>query len=339
LPDVAAIHVARLMLACVVFCGCASTIGCGRPGGPRRDTTSPAASAGELYLRGMSAHRSGDRDTAIRLLTEATRRYPNLAMAHSALGDIYKQSGEYEKASTQYETLAKLDPFTADNHHRLALSYHFLAKLKEAAAAYLRAIRLNPSDWKSSMNVGLVYMALGEHNFAVEYCQRAVNLEPSAAVAHANLGVALDASGNRREAEKAYRRSLELDPKQTAPAVNLAKNLTEQKRPAEAGEVLGKLVSSSPTPANRRRYGDALAAAGRDADAARQYRQALAAEPQSYAVMNSLANLLINQYRKGLMLDDRKRDEALGLWRQSLAVNPEQPNVQAQLKTWQDRRG
>ena len=32
--------------------------------------------------------------------------------------------------------------------------------------------------------------------------------------------------------------------------------------------------------------------------------------------MNGLAALLITQYRNGLLLDDRKRDEALALWTQ-----------------------
>ena len=55
--------------------------------------------------------------------------------------------------------------------------------------------------------------------------------------------------------------------------------------------------------------------------------------------MNGLAAVLITQYRNGLLLDDRKRDEAVTLWRQSLALRPNQPKVESQLKQWQPKAG
>jgi tetratricopeptide (TPR) repeat protein len=306
----------------------------------RRTPPAPQGpTAASLYADGVSAYRAGDKDRALRLLTEAVRQNPNLAMAHSILGDIYKQSGDYESAATQYETLTQLDPFTADNYHRLAVSYHFLNRLREAAASYLRAIKLNPRDWQSCMNLGLVYMSLGDNNGAVEYCQRAVNLNPLSAVAHANLGVAYDARGNVNEAEASYRKSLAIDPTQAGPAMNLARNLQYRARTTEAVTVLEALVKAADSPQVRRRYGDALASAGREADALREYRQALAMDPRHYPAMNAMAALLITQYRNGLFLDDRKRDEALAMWKQSLQVNPDQPKVESQIKAWAPKAG
>jgi tetratricopeptide (TPR) repeat protein len=306
---------------------------------PTRPAAPAGPTAGSLYSDGVSAYRAGDRDRAIQLLTQAVRRNPNLAMAHSILGDIHKESGDYSSASRQYESLAKLDPYTADNHHRLAVSYHFLNRLRDAAASYLRALKLNPSDWRSSMNLGLVYMSLGENNAAVEHCQRAVNLHPLSAVAHANLGVVLDARGNAPEAEAAYRRSLTIDPTQAGPAMNLARNLQYRGQTAEAVTVLEKLTAAADSANVRRRYGDALVSAGREADALRQYRESLKLDPRHYQAMNALAALLIAQYRQGLLLDDKKRDEAVVMWKQSLELNPNQPKVEAQLKTWGARAG
>jgi Flp pilus assembly protein TadD len=151
--------------------------------------------------------------------------------------------------------------------------------------------------------------------------------------------VVLDARGNTVEAESAYRRSLQIDPRQVGPAINLARNLRYRGRTTEAVTVLEKLTEVADSAAVRRRYGDALAAAGRDADAARQYRQALTIDPRHYPAMNALAALLITQYRNGLLLDDKKRDEAVTIWKQSLAVNPEQPKVAEQIKTWGAKAG
>jgi tetratricopeptide (TPR) repeat protein len=295
--------------------------------------------AGSLYAEGVSAYRAGDRDRAIQLLTQAVQKAPGLAMAHSVLGDIYKESGNYKEAATRYESLAKIDPYAADNHHRLAVSYHFLNRLRDAAASYLKAVKLNPRDWRSCMNLGLVYMSLGENNSAVEYCQRAANLNPLSAVAFANLGVVFDARGNAAEAETAYRRSLTIDPTQTGPAMNLARNLQYRGKTKEAVAVLERLTTAADSPMVRRRYGDALASAGREADALSQYRQALKLDPRHYQAMNAMAAVLITQYRNGLLLDDRKRDEALALWKQSLSLNPNQPKVEAQVKTWEPKSG
>ena len=327
------LHVAFPLLALVIV----GLLGAGCAG--RRKPAPRGPTAARLYADGVSAYRAGDKEKAVRLLTEAVRQNPNLAMAHSILGDIYKESGDYNSAANQYESLTKLDPYAADNHHRLAVSYHFLNRLRDAAAAYLRAIRLNPRDWRSCMNLGLVYMSLGDNNAAVEYCQRAANLNPLAAAAHANLGVAYDARGNTAEAEAAYRKALAIDPTQAGPAMNLARNLQYRGRTQEAVTVLENLTRSADSASVRRRYGDALASAGRDADALREYRQSLKMEPNHYPAMNALASLLITQYRKGLLLDDRKRDEAVAMWKQSLQINPDQPKVESQLKAWAPKQG
>ena len=107
----------------------------------------------------------------------------------------------------------------------------------------------------------------------------------------------------------------------------------------EDDSVLERLTQTADSPAVRRRYGDALASAGREADALQQYRQALKLDPRHYPAMNSMASLLITQYRTGLLLDDRKRDEALAMWKQSLQLNPDQPKVEAQIKQWQPKAG
>ena len=324
---------AVVLLACLAL----AISGCGRspfrPAGPSGPTSD------DFYLQGLTAFRGGDSDSAVKSLTEATRRNPNHAAAHALLGDIYKQSGDYNAAAGEYEQVARIEPRIGDNHHRLAVAYHFLNRLKDAVASYLRAIRIEPTDWKSNMNLALAYSALGEHNSAVEHAQRATNLNPTSAVAHANLGVVLDARGNRAAAEEAYRKALELDPNQTAAAQNLAANLLDQNRPFEAITFIQDTLPRIDTPAMRRRYGEALAQAGRDAQAVEQYRKSLEFNPSYYPSMNGLAGLLIRQYRDGLLLDDRKRDEALGLWRQSLQLNRNQPGVEAQLRMWQPKAG
>jgi len=302
--------------------------------GPRKPS---GPTSQDYYQQGMAASRAGDREAAVKAFIEAIHRNPNYAPAHSALGDAYRQSGDHAAAAVEYESLARLEPNVGDNQYRLALSYQFLNRLRDAVASYLRVIRLNPTDWKSNMNLGLAYSALGDHNAAVEHAQRATNLNPSSAVAYGNLGVTLDARGNRAEAEAAYRKAVELDPNLTSAAQNLIANLLDQGRPEDAIEVINRLLPEHDTAALRRRYGDALTQAGRVVEAIEQYRLSLEKDDRYYPAMNGLAGLLIKQYRDGLLLDDRKRDEALALWSRSLQLNPNQPKVAAQFQMWQPK--
>jgi tetratricopeptide (TPR) repeat protein len=125
-----------------------------------QDPTRPAAV--DLYVRAMEAYNQGDRAAAIAGLIDATQANPELRMAHSMLGDLYREQGAYARAAPHYEAMTQLDPYHLDNHYRLGVTYHLLARLQDAAAAYLRALQLNPQDMRSNMNLGLVYLSLGQ---------------------------------------------------------------------------------------------------------------------------------------------------------------------------------
>jgi tetratricopeptide (TPR) repeat protein len=292
----------------------------------------------DLYVRGVQAYQQGDRDQAVRDLLDATRANPELRMAHSLLGDLYRDEGNYQAATPHYETLIRIDPYGAENHYRLGVTYQFLARLQDAAASYLRALQLNPRDMRSNMNLGLVYLTLNQLDDAVTYLERATQLAPDSAVAWSNLGVALDARGSTVLAEAAYRRSLELSPRQDAIFINLGINLTRQGKAAEAISVLEQAIKHIDTPATRKFYGDALAAAKRYDDAIRQYDLSLKADPQHLPAMNEKGAALMQQYRQGMELDQTKRNQAIELWEKSLSLNPNQPQVRAALQESTRRR-
>jgi tetratricopeptide (TPR) repeat protein len=297
-----------------------------------QDPTRPAAV--DLYVRAMEAYNQGDRAAAIAGLIDATQANPELRMAHSMLGDLYREQGAYARAAPHYEAMTQLDPYHLDNHYRLGVTYHLLARLQDAAAAYLRALQLNPQDMRSNMNLGLVYLSLGQLDDAVTHLERATRLDPNSSVAWSNLGVALDARDSAALAEAAYRRSLELSPLQDSILVNLANNLSRQRKSSEAISLMQQVLQRNDTAANRKYYGDALASAGRYEDAIQQYDRALELDPRYTAALNEKGAAVIQQYRAGMELDPQKRQQAIALWEQSLRINPNQPQVQAMLRRW-----
>jgi tetratricopeptide (TPR) repeat protein len=290
----------------------------------------------EMYVEGALAYKDGNKTEAEEKLRSAIDQNPQLTMARDKLGDLYRESGEYEKASEQYEVTTRLDPYYYLNYYKLGVTYQFLERLQDAAANYVKAITLNPRDASSNMNLGLVHLSTGRIDDAITYLQRATELNPQSPDVWLNYGVALDARRDYPRAEAAYRKSLELDTTRSTTLLNLGSNLILQNRPAEAITVLQEAVKRSDTPVIRKRLGDAFAAAARYDEALVEYEVALKLNPNFYPAMNEMGSIYIVQYKKGLELDETLRSKALAMWRKSLAVNPSQPRVVGWLRQWDE---
>jgi superkiller protein 3 len=289
------------------------------------------------YVKAVQAYNSGDRDRAVANLLTATRVNPDLIMARLMLGDLYREGGDYNSAVGQYEKLVQLDPYTWSNFYKLGVTYQFLERLQDAANSYSKALKLNPDDANTNMNLGLVYLFLGNPDDAVKYAERATLLDPKSAAAFSNLGVALDARGEYSRAEAAYRHSLDIDPENATTLLNLGTNLIAQNKGSEAVDIMEQVIKMQDTPLHRKRYGDALAKAGRYDDAVEQYQQAIKLDPKYYPAMNEIGWSRIAQYRNNLELDDDKREQAIAMWDQSLQVKPDQPKIEAAKKEWSEK--
>jgi tetratricopeptide (TPR) repeat protein len=288
----------------------------------------------EDYVEGTLALERGDKDQALQSLLSATQKNPNLIIARSRLGDIYRDRSDYTHAAEQYEAVIKLDPYTSKNYYNLGITYQFLNRLKEAAEQYLHALQLDPKDARSSMNAGLCYLSLGQQDESLKYTQEATVLSPNLPAAWTNYGVALDAAGKYLEAEAAYQKSAELDASNPLNLYNLGSNLVEQKKYKQALTILEPLSQTHDSPPTRKRLGDAYAGLNRGNDALREYATSVRQDVNYYPALNEMGRILIDRYKQGLELDERQRDSAVQMWKQSLRINPNQPGVQAQVKKW-----
>jgi tetratricopeptide (TPR) repeat protein len=292
----------------------------------------------DQYVSALNALAASDKPRAQTLLQQAVDENPDLIMAHVVLGDLYFDQNQTAKAADQYQALTRLDPYNAENFYKLGLSDQLLNRLKAATTSYLRALELNPQDARAARNLGLVYLALNEPKDAARYLKQSIDLDPKNPHGYANYGVALDALGRYPEAESAYRQALELGGDPGIILLNLGSDLMAQNRPQDAAEVLQQALGKSDTPLGRLRFGEALAMNHQDAAALEQFQHALRLDPNYYPAMNAAAKTMLHQYTAGLQLDDAKRNAALGMWRQSLKLNPEQPQIRQQIQQW-DHKG
>ena len=299
--------------------------------------TSPQIKGVDKYVRAVQAYNAGDREKAINNLLAAARANPDLIMARLMLGDLYREGGSYEKAVDQYENLVKLDPYTWSNYYKLGVSYQFLDRLTEASTSYQSALKLNPEDPNTNMNLGLVYLYQGNADDAVKFTERATLLDPRSASAFSNLGVALDAKGEYARAEAAYRHSLDLDPENNTTLLNLGTNLIAQNKGEESVTILERVIATEKSPLHRKRYGDALAKAGRYDEAIAQYEEALKLDDKYTPAMNEIGFTKIAEYKNNLELDDSKREQAITMWNQSLAIKPDQDKIKAAVAEWSNQ--
>lgn len=286
------------------------------------------------YIEGANAMDAGDKAQAVAALQRSIAQNPNLITPRIILGGVYRSDGDYHSALVQYETLTRLDPYTASNHYYLGLCYQILDRLEEAADSYRRSLKLDPNNADANMNLGLVYLATGRLADAIKFTKYATELNPKSGVAWSDYAVTLDAKGDYSEAEAAYRRSLELDSSQPTTLLNLATNLLLQNRASDAIPLFEKGLKQQDSALGRTRYGNALYQVKRYDDAIRQYDSALKLNPRYYPADNGIGDAFVALYRAGYELDDSQRQSAVAAWHKSLEANPAQPAVEALIDKW-----
>lgn len=184
------------------------------------------------------------------------------------------EEGRYEAAVQAFTKAIAADAADYTAHFNLALAYSFLNRDKEGIAEYQKTLELKPGLYQAQLNAGILLLRQKEPADALPLleaaaAQKPVEFRPRFYLAEAQLG-----AGDAAKAEQSYRAALELDSK-------------------PAGAHLG--------------LGRALAAEGKLADAAPQFRQAAELDPEYRDSLLELASL----YEK-----DKQYAEAIALYQQ-----------------------
>jgi tetratricopeptide (TPR) repeat protein len=156
-------------LACLLFAGCAAAIS--------------QEDLGRLYAEAQAAQNAGDLATAARKYEAIVRLRPDMAEAHSNLGNLYYQQGDAARAGAAYRKAIQLKPQLAGPHFFLgviAFNQHDYA----AALSHLsRASRLDSRNALISSYLGYTQYARGS------YAEAAAALENAAEIEGRNIDV------------------------------------------------------------------------------------------------------------------------------------------------------
>lgn len=117
-----------------------------------------------------------------------------------AKGNAAMQSGQYDNARIQYETILSLEPQHATAHHMLGRINDMARKFDDAERHYLAALSANREDGYLLSDLGYSYLQQGRLDEAKKYLTQAITREPDLAVAKVNLAAVYAYGGDHRGA-------------------------------------------------------------------------------------------------------------------------------------------
>jgi tetratricopeptide (TPR) repeat protein len=259
----------------------------------------------------------GRLNDAIAQYEEALRLKPDIAGAHSNLGNALEVEGRTADAIAQYEEALRLKPDIAEVHNNLGNALEKMpGRLNDAIAQYEKALRLKPDYAEAHNNLGIALEKMpGRLNDAIAQYDEALRLEPDIAEAHSNLGIALKVAGRTADAIAQYEEALRLKPDDAEAHNNLG--IALEKMPGRLNDAIAQYEEAlrlKPDYAEaHNNLGNALEKMpGRLNDAIAQYEEALRLKPDIAEVHNNFGRALeempgrlndaIAQYEEALRL-------------------------------------
>jgi tetratricopeptide (TPR) repeat protein len=158
---------------------------------------------------GVEAHKQGDHDGAIRLLTKAITSgeldAADLLIAFEHRGHAWNGKNDFDRAIADYSEAIRLNPQAWHAFILRGGAWREKKDFDRAIADYSEAIQLNPPHPHDAAFVfdrrGLVYLKLGNYGAAIADYSSAINLDPESASSRYGRGLARRLMGDRNAAE------------------------------------------------------------------------------------------------------------------------------------------
>jgi len=227
----AAVRAVFLLLIAVFFSGCA-----------HQDVAS-------LYVDAVTLRENGQLGEAVEKLNLVVKAEPRFSPAHSLLGEIYRDAGQYEKSAASYEEATKINRWSFGDFFNLGRVYQIMERFADAVEAYVVACRLKPKHFEAHFNTAKCYYELEAYEEALEYGRAAEEIDPNVGALEKFLGDVYETTSDYEQAIVSYRKALEFsggagsDPNIMMP---LALAYVRSKRYEPAVEVLEQVVEGEP---------------------------------------------------------------------------------------------
>jgi len=267
--------------------------------------------------RYASAERASDAE-ALNVLTEAgfalnrgqylkasqaivrlLRRDPNNADLYVALGNIFREGGDFENGAQAYSRATDLEPNLAYPHGQLSYMYYKMRDGRSAEAEALKMLALQPKSADAHKFLGLALQQLRQYDAALAEYDKALAIQPDYAHVYYDIGIVKAEQGNLAGAVEAYRRAMALSPTVPTYYYMLGNAYYKANRFAEAVDALTTAEGLAPDDLRiKMNLGNALASLGRYEEAIPKFRAILDVDPSWNNARQSLCYSLLQLGRR-----------------------------------------
>ena len=289
------------------------------------------SSARTELLLARAYQRTGDSDSAHKMLERARKSAPTNPEVLRAVASYYRDTGDYTQSIRILEELHAKDPSTLAE---LGYSYALAGDAKAASRSYAVAASRAPGDIDIQLNAAQAMLNAGELDKGTALLKHAAELNPNHYRVFALRG-RLDAMEHReedaiREYEAALQHLPEGVPEGVLYPISLRVDLAQLYRDAgqaenaarvtkDASNALAAIDLTGTARPEFLRLRAATEAAGGNNDAAeKDLQEALKLEPRNSVILLNYANLL---WKIG------KQEEARKTYQQALAIDPANPGA------------
>jgi serine/threonine protein kinase/tetratricopeptide (TPR) repeat protein len=172
---------------------------------PLQEVTTSSLEALKAYSLGQKALNERSSATALPYLQHAIELDPSFAMGYGALGAVYENMTEPERAT---ECLAKAFEFRGHSSEkeklRITADYYsdVTGEKLKAAQAYQQIVNSYPRQSSAFNSLGIVYSELGQYEKAADAYRASARLDPDSLVPVTNLALSLMALQSFDEARQ-----------------------------------------------------------------------------------------------------------------------------------------
>ncbi len=179
---------------------------------PLVEATTSSLEALKAFSLGQKKASAGEATAALPLFRRAVELDPNFAIAYSAMGNVYRNHLQPERAAENIRRAYELREKVSERE-RLSIEtgYYFIAtgELEKVEAVNELWRQTYPRDATPHSGLGVVYRRLGNPEKALEEAQEALRLEPNSAFGYQNLAADYVNLNRLDEAEAVYKLSQE----------------------------------------------------------------------------------------------------------------------------------
>ena len=199
-----------------------------------------------ILKKASLAHMEGRLAEAEEGYLEVLRRKPDWGPVLNALGTVFLDQSQPDKAQKVFEKATELKPPYSPACYNLATLKQLDNDHKGAISIYRAILEKQPDFGQAWNNLGIAYREIGDQDEALSCFRRAVKFAPDMAEAWNNLGVAQDEFNMIQDAAKSYRKAIEIRSDYASAHFNLGVSLQKLRLFKNAEDHYKKVLETKP---------------------------------------------------------------------------------------------